>query len=150
MAENKEITGQVDCLRGHPRTPENLYGRSCKICARETTRASDRRRRKRNPALYLFKQLRRNAKKRGQEFTITLADLMPFPKSCPVLGIELNYTGVITRDRNNWLSIDRRDSKKGYVPGNVQIISYRANRIKCDSTVEEVEKLLAWMKNPCI
>ena len=35
-------------------------------------------------------------------------------------------------------SLDRIDSSRGYVKGNIWAISLRANRIKNDSTVEEL------------
>jgi len=43
-------------------------------------------------------------------------------------------------------SIDRVDNSKGYVPGNVRIISWRANRLKNDATVEEMELIIKYMK----
>jgi hypothetical protein len=43
-------------------------------------------------------------------------------------------------------SLDRIDSDKGYVKGNVQVISYRANMLKSNASIEELEKVLNWMK----
>ena len=43
-------------------------------------------------------------------------------------------------------SMDRIDPKKGYVEGNVVWISNKANTIKSDSTVKELEKILSWYK----
>jgi hypothetical protein len=62
-----------------------------------------------------------------------------FPLICPVLGIKLDYSGRATTKYNNGNapSFDRLDSNFGYVPGNVVVMSWRANRIKNDGTAEE-------------
>ena len=44
-------------------------------------------------------------------------------------------------------SIDRIDSTKGYTKDNIQIISWRANRIKNDSTPEELMQIATYMRN---
>ena len=44
-------------------------------------------------------------------------------------------------------TIDRIDNNKGYIPGNVAVISWRANALKKDASTEEVEKLLVWMRS---
>jgi hypothetical protein len=61
---------------------------------------------------------------------------------CPILGIPLEWS----RCRGNGKlsvagspSLDRIDPTKGYVKGNVWIISHRANRIKSDATHEELK-----------
>ena len=36
---------------------------------------------------------------------------------------------------------DRIDPKKGYVKGNIIVVSMRANRIKTDATVDEIRKV---------
>lgn len=60
-----------------------------------------------------------------------------------VLGIPL-YTNRGKAGPNS-PSIDRIDNKKGYILGNVQVISYRANMLKGDASIEEVRRVLAYM-----
>lgn len=65
------------------------------------------------------------------------------PTHCPVLGLELDYSGA---GKPNAVSIDRTDSARGYVPGNVVIMSRRANTLKNNATVEELQKVLDYMR----
>ena len=66
------------------------------------------------------------------------------PTHCPILGVPIEVLG---EDRNRAASIDRLNPNLGYVPGNVAVISLRANRIKSDATIEELEKLVAWIRS---
>jgi hypothetical protein len=79
------------------------------------------------------------AKAKGIECTIKFKDLLPVPTICPVLGIELNWNNSSNQD--NSPSLDRLNNKKGYIAGNIAIMSYRANRIKSDSTLREISML---------
>lgn len=81
-----------------------------------------------------------------------LLNELDLPDRCPALGIEINYNGVAGA-RQGWSSrtdnspsIDRIDSSKGYEPDNIQIISWRANRIKNDSSPEELRLLADYME----
>jgi hypothetical protein len=85
---------------------------------------------------------RGNAKRKGQEFSIT-EEHLDIPEKCPILGIPLQPRGS---DRDSVATIDRIDNTKGYIPGNVVVISGRANRLKSDSTIEEMETILRWRK----
>jgi hypothetical protein len=68
------------------------------------------------------------------------------PTVCPVLGIPL-IRGIGARHgfRNNAPSVDRVDSKNGYVSGNMQVISFRANAMKNDATQDELERFARWV-----
>jgi hypothetical protein len=96
-----------------------------------------------NPAKFMIARAKNGARIRGLGFNLVEADILPLPKFCPVLGVELNYTPRGTRD--NWASIDRFDNSKGYVKDNVCVISLRANELKRNATVEEMRGVLAYM-----
>jgi hypothetical protein len=49
--------------------------------------------------------------------------------------------------QDNAASIDRIDSTKGYLPGNVQVISYRANILKQNATLHELKCLVRHMES---
>lgn len=83
------------------------------------------------------------AAKRGVEFSLTLDDIV-IPEYCPVLGVKLARGDKVHAD--NSPSLDRLVPSKGYVPGNVAVISYKANRIKNDATVQELQDVLDWMR----
>jgi hypothetical protein len=87
-------------------------------------------------------QLAATAKRKNLEFDLTLQDLV-VPEFCPYLGIRLTQVvgnGVVWDN----VSVDRIDSSKGYVKGNVQIMSRKANSMKNMATVEE---LVVFAKN---
>jgi hypothetical protein len=93
-------------------------------------------------------KLRNNvSSKKGREFTLT-AEALDWPDNCPVLGIPLNYRvkGQGKRAENS-PSFDRLDSNKGYTPDNVRVISWRANRIKNDGTLEEHRKIVQYLES---
>lgn len=95
----------------------------------------------RNPTRKTFSSRKAQAKRAGTEFTIIYEELV-WPEYCPVLGIRLDYAKKGKRGGySNSPSMDRVDNLKGYIPGNVMIISLRANMIKCDATPEELMKI---------
>lgn len=93
-----------------------------------------------NPISYKLKEAKRRANAKGWDFNITEADVV-IPEFCPLLGIplEINTHGA----SHNSPSIDRIDSTKGYVKGNVWIISHRANTVKNDASLQELELITA-------
>ena len=100
------------------------------------------------PILRMMHSVRKSAKRRGLGVDLCANDLLPLPKVCPILGIELDYTygSKYGRAQRNSPSVDRIDSSKGYVKGNVQVISMRANTLKSDSTIPELLALAAYME----
>ena len=81
---------------------------------------------------------RRNSKRRGEECNLEIEDIV-IPEYCPLLGIKLDTSSGSKQDTSP--SVDRIDSSKGYTRENVWIISQRANRIKNNSTIEELRMI---------
>lgn len=81
----------------------------------------------------------KGAEKRGHEFTITWKDLSDvWTGYCAATGVDLAAEAHTP-------SVDRVNSSKGYIVGNIQWITNRLNVIKRDATLEELESLVAYM-----
>lgn len=95
----------------------------------------------------LLQQAKIRSKKKGVEFELTLQDLLalyPIDGLCPVFKMPIQFnTG---KDRTNSPSIDRIDASKGYTKDNVRIISWKANRMKSNATLADLEALVVYMK----
>ena len=81
--------------------------------------------------------------KKNLEFNLDMSDIS-IPKKCPALNIEIDIENNKLID--NSPTLDRIDNKRGYVKDNIQVISFRANALKRDGTIEELERLLTWLK----
>ena len=115
--------------------------KKCSIKIRQTEKLN--RDWKVDAARLLYKNIKSRCKRIGREFSIELEDII-IPEKCPVFGFELKR-----EDRQTWMcapSVDRIDSSKGYIKGNVTVVSRRANIIKRDATLEELEQLFNYYK----
>lgn len=103
----------------------------------------NRRRKHDNPAKWLLWIATSRAKKNSIEISISEEDII-VPEVCPILGIKIapNDGAVCSSS----LSLDRKDPSKGYVPGNVFVISHRANNLKRDMTISQLKALLKYME----
>jgi hypothetical protein len=92
----------------------------------------------------LFREGRRRAREKGLEFTLRLSDVPGIPSHCPIIGIP------IVAGANNLHpgspSLDRINSDHGYIPGNVRVISHRANVLKSNITLEQARALVKYME----
>ena len=98
-----------------------------------------------NWSLYLWKRSKDRSTKKKIEHNIVPEDLV-VPDICPVLGIPL-FRNSGKRASDNSPSLDRIDPKKGYVKDNVHVISNRANTLKSNSSIEELEKVIQYMES---
>jgi len=83
---------------------------------------------------YPERRMVKKAVARGLPCDLTPEDLLPLPLVCPVLGITLSTDG----DKDSSHSLDRIDSSLGYTRDNVRVISWRANMLKNNATLEEL------------
>jgi hypothetical protein len=87
-----------------------------------------------------YEKFQNKKKSTNKEFTIRFSEL-DFPKTCPLLGMELDYLTTSFR-ADNYPTYDRIDNMKGYVKGNVHVISWKANRLKSNASLEELQILV--------
>lgn len=99
----------------------------------------------RNPPRALWIAAKQRAKKKNIPFSIDVEDII-IPTICPVLGIPLVFRVGQKYFQPDSPSLDRIVTSLGYVKGNVAVISWRANRLKTDATLEEMEAITRWMR----
>jgi hypothetical protein len=87
------------------------------------------------------------AKRKGFEFNIEKSDI-DIPIICPILGIpifkEMNLNRL-SGPSGNSPSLDRIDNAKGYIKGNIQVISHRANTMKANASPQELIRFANWV-----
>jgi hypothetical protein len=101
-------------------------------------------RREERPERVLLGAAKFRARQAGLLFDLSESDIH-IPEYCPILGIRLEYgQGAACAGSP---SLDRFDPAKGYVRGNVHVVSFRANSVKSSGTAEEHERIAAWMRS---
>lgn len=100
-----------------------------------------------NPNRVARSRLLKNAKVRatalGLAFDLTLEDIT-LPEVCPVLGIQIVFGRGQVQPGSP--TVDRVVPERGYVRGNICVISHRANQIKSNGTIAEHEAVLRYMR----
>jgi hypothetical protein len=91
-----------------------------------------------HPEKALIRAAKQRAIKYKLAFDIKDSDIT-IPKECPVLRIPLlPFSGKF---HPNSPSIDRIDNSRGYTKDNTVVVSFRANFIKNNASVDELEKI---------
>lgn len=114
------------------------------IRMKDTINAHKREANKNKPKnVKMWENSKARAKRKGWEFTIKPEDIV-IPEYCPILGLKL-------KSGDKWglpssPSLDRIDNTKYYIPGNVCVISFQANRIKSEMTFQQIENLYNYIK----
>lgn len=127
--------------------PALRYAKEARKCPVVRRRINDRRKalRRLDPALELWRLARKRARDKGLPFDIGVEDVA-VPVVCPVLGIALRW-GCSKRQLDHSPTVDRMIPELGYVKGNVCVISWRANRVKSDATLGELEAVVRYVSS---
>lgn len=138
--------GERDTLRSH-----------CKLCVKATCKKykeytperkkyclnKGREYRKANPESVMLYMAKVRSKQLGHKFNITVEDIF-IPKYCPVLGLKLEKQNH--KSAPNSPSLDRVDNTKGYIKGNVRVISKKANELKRELTLKQLKSLCLYIE----
>lgn len=76
----------------------------------------------------MLNSLRARARKKGVDFRLGI-DTVPWTDKCPLFGTPLRYTPNTFEERLKAPTIVRKDTAKGYVPNNVEVVSYKASKL---------------------
>lgn len=120
-----------------PQQKEYYETNKVEICKR--AREHSRTKHANDPRYKMLSSAKQRAALYGRECNLVLGDII-IPETCPLLGIKI-ITGS-RQVKNNSPTLDRKDSAKGYVRSNIWVISWRANRIKSDATLDELKLLI--------
>lgn len=110
------------------------------------TREIARRKTKEGYAATVAGGSRGRARRAGLPHNITKEDVLaviPEDGLCPVFGRKMTFGAPRTRDT---ASLDKIIPKKGYVVGNIAVVSLRANELKSDATADEILAVGNWLK----
>lgn len=90
----------------------------------------------------MFRNARARATEQGVPFSITVEDIY-VPSHCPVLGIPL-FSSHTRGGGPNSPSLDRIHPDKGYVPGNIVVVSNRVNTLKSNASLDELRDIASF------
>lgn len=113
---------------------EKVSNYTCINCARAQVKKWVRNNRENRMLL----NARSRAKTKCIDFDLELSDIT-IPEYCPLLGIKLQTAEEMSEKRaDNSPTLDRIDNSRGYVKGNVWVVSYIANAIMTSATHEQI------------
>lgn len=97
-----------------------------------------------NPERLLHRYAKLRAKKNNIPFDIEISDVV-IPTHCPILGLPLAFNRIALGP--NSPTLDKIVPVLGYVKGNVQVLSWKANKLKSNGTIYELELIVKYLKN---
>jgi hypothetical protein len=140
----KDCKSKYQKEKGYPK--KYLLKRKLKIRTdveyRDHVNAQKRRDRIKHKVHYMVTAAKQRASKKGLDFNIEKSDIV-IPEYCPILGVKL-----INGNKDDYEytpSLDRIDPTKGYVKGNIQVISKKANSMKNNANEKELLAFANWI-----
>lgn len=135
----KSKTGRMWCCKkcesSNTTVSKNNFRKAHDEVFRNSISAQSRTSRQKHIIHNMWKAAKSRADKKGIEFNIEESDII-IPNICPLLEVPFKFG-----DKNNYdysPSLDRIDNTKGYIKGNIQVISKKANTMKSSATLQEL------------
>lgn len=115
----------------------------CRRATRKWDMGKRKEKYRKDPVKYLWGVAKSRAKKFGIPFEILPEDIV-LNKYCPITGRELD---IFTNNILTSMSLDKVVNDKGYIKGNVQIISRKGNTLKNNGTIEQFKNIVKYMED---
>jgi len=96
------------------------------------------------PEYRIFYASKTRARRKKVPFNLTIEDIV-IPEYCPIFP-DIKLVVHEGRPQDDSPSLDRLIPEKGYVKGNVHIISQKANRIKNNASLEDLKAIVNWLE----
>jgi len=150
------------CKNGHLSTRYTKNG-ACTVCTKANhtkyrqklgklkSKEQLKKRYEQQPWLFLYYNAKQRAKSKNLPFNVTaeyIKSIWPKDSICPITKLKLSNTRGSGKWASNSASLDRIDPTKGYIVGNVAVISMLANITKSycnDPTI--FENIVIYLKN---
>ena len=113
----------------------------CKSCEKKRAEKNY----KKNPIPQMLSNSKIRAKEKQVPHTITTSDIekvWPKDNRCPVLKSPFDMGYKFEKNKSLAPSLDKIIPEKGYVPGNIAVVSDIVNRVKADASIEDMKKIL--------
>jgi hypothetical protein len=133
------------CWNCNKKLPEKSFRNETNKCCIDCSTNIGREKRKLNPIKTTWERAKARAKLSNIEFSISMEDVKAaWTDVCPIYNIPLVTN--IGKAQPNSHSIDRIDNTKGYIPGNIAIVSMKFNTEKGALTPDVLRRMLAYME----
>lgn len=96
-----------------------------------------------DPTGAMWANARDKARECSLPFNLEKSDIV-IPSVCPIFGTPFDM--ISKRRQPTSPTLDRTVPEKGYVKGNIAVISYKANRLKSNATPDELEMIAKYLR----